>query len=83
MLETVTKVETSATVNDVFSYQVVINWHTGQGNIWWNETCALVLEVFGLPGNRFMYTPHEDYMIFKFKTEQDKRLCQLLLSDRI
>jgi hypothetical protein len=70
-------------LSDNFDYDVQINWHIGQGNLWWNETCALVLEVFGLPGNRFKYTPYEDYMIFKFKTEQDKRLCQLLLSDRI
>ena len=66
-----------------FDHQVKINWHTSQGNIWWNETCALVLEVFGLPGDRFMYRPYTDHMIFEFATEKDKHLCQILLSDRI
>jgi hypothetical protein len=66
-----------------FKHQVKINWHTGQGNVWWNETCAMVLEVFGLPGNRFMYRPYMDHMIFEFENEKDQRLCQILLSDRI
>jgi hypothetical protein len=83
VVEIANKVVPNATVNDNFEHAVQVNWHIGQGNLWWNETCDMVLEVFGLPGQRFMYTPHEDYMVFKFKTEQDKRLCQILLSDRI
>lgn len=65
-----------------FDYQIKINWNVNQGTIWWNETCAMVLEVFGLPGHRFIYTPSLDYMLFKFKTEKDYLLAQLLLGDR-
>ena len=69
--------------NQVFCNTVRINWTTEQGTIWWNETCALVLEVFGLPGHRFTYIPQLDYMEFLFKTEKDAILCKLLLSERI
>lgn len=65
-----------------FKYPVTINWNN-QHTEWWNETCAMVLEVFGLPGNRFYYTPRTNDMVFSFKTENDQRLCQILLSDRI
>lgn len=61
---------------------VTVQWHT-QSNKWWNETCAKVLEVFGLPGDRFHYTPYTDYMTFQFKTKQDAFLCKILLSDRL
>ncbi len=66
-----------------FAYPVKINWTEEQGTIWWNECCALVLEVFGLPGNRFMYRPHVDHMVFEFKSEKDQKLCEILLSERL
>ena len=50
---------------------------------WWNECCAMVLEVFGLPGQRFMYHPYEDYMVFEFKSKKDHDLCRILLSERL
>ena len=66
-----------------FKYPVKINWTTEQGTIWWNECCAMVLEVFGLPGHRFIYKPHLDYMVFEFKNEKDQKLCEILLSEKI
>ena len=63
-------------------YQVVIKWNN-QSVPWWNECCAMVLEVFGLPGHRFVYTPHEDYMAFKFNNQKDYDLCRILLSERL
>ncbi len=65
-----------------FSYSLKVDWHN-QGTLWWNDTCAMVLEVFGLPGNRFMYHPYEDYMTFDFKSEKDFNLCKILLSERL
>ena len=64
-------------------YEVCVDWKTGQDNIWWNETCATVLEVFGLPGDRFVSTPTEDYMLFTFKSKKDADLCKILLSERL
>ena len=61
---------------------VKIDWHN-QNNYWWNETCADVLEVFGLPGGRFYYKPHPDHMTFTFKTKKDADLAKVLLSEKI
>jgi hypothetical protein len=61
---------------------VKISWNN-QSVPWWNECCAMVLEVFGLPGDRFVYTPHEDYMTFKFNNKKDADLCRILLSERL
>lgn len=61
---------------------VLVHWNN-QNNFWWNETCALVLEIFGLPGNRFYYKPYEQYMTFTFKSKKDADLCRILLSERL
>lgn len=64
-------------------HQVIVDWHSGQNNIWWNETCAMVIEIFGLPGGRYMYSPNMDHMTFTFKNKKDAVLCKMLLSERI
>jgi hypothetical protein len=61
---------------------VTVVWDN-QNGFWWNETCAMVLEVFGLPGHRFVYTPSTDFMTFTFKDKRDAFMCRILLSDRI
>jgi len=43
----------------------------------------MVLEVFGLPGDRFVYHPFEDFMEFHFKSKKDADLCRILLSEKI
>jgi hypothetical protein len=63
-------------------HEIVVAWHN-QDNLWWNETCAMVLEVFGLPGNRFVYKPFENFMTFTFKSKKDADLCRVLLSERL
>ena len=63
-------------------HTVKVSWDN-QSVPWWNECCATVLEVFGLPGDRFVYTPHEDHMTFKFNNEKDADLCRILLSERL
>lgn len=65
-----------------FAHQVRLPW-TGQSGYWWNEACADVLEVFGLPGDRFTSSPQTDYMDFFFKTKKDAELCKILLSDKL
>lgn len=62
---------------------VTVPWHTGQDGFWWNETCAMVITVFGLPGERFTYSPGMDKMEFYFKTHSDADLCKILLSERL
>lgn len=66
-----------------YQHKIKINWTNEQGTIWWNETCAMVLETFGLPGEKYIYKPYINYMLFEFKDERDAFMCKLLLSDRI
>ena len=61
---------------------VSIPWR-GQKEYWWNETCADVLEVFGLPGGRYTSHPSENKMDFYFKSERDADLCKILISEKI
>lgn len=63
-------------------HEIVVAWHNQDG-LWWNETCAMVLEVFGLPGNKFVYKPYESFMTFTFKSKKDADLCRILLSERL
>lgn len=65
-----------------FVHVVSIPWK-GQSNKLWNEACANVLEVFGLPGNKFTSHPTADKMDFRFKSIKDAELCKILLSDHI
>ena len=70
------------TIEGGFIYKVTVPW-AGQPNFWWNEACASVVEVFGLPGNRFTSHPRMDQMDFYFKSEKDADLCRILLSESI
>ena len=67
---------------DQYQYQLVVPWRSEQGSVWWNETCAMVLEFFGLPGDCFVYKPYMDYMTFSFRSNEDLTLCKVLLSGR-
>ena len=49
----------------------------------WNEVCISVLEVFGLPGVKYVYHPLNDCMEFEFVSKKDAELCQILLSEKI
>ena len=64
------------------NFKIVIPWH-GQNNVWWNEICANVVEVFGLPGNKFTYHPRYEDMSFIFENKKDYELCRILLSEYI
>lgn len=63
-------------------FKIRIAW-TGQDGHWWNETCISVMEVFGLPGDRFTWHPYPNYMEFNFSKEKDAELCKILLSDKL
>ena len=73
------KKETIVSTND---HEIVVAWHN-QDNLWWNETCAMVLEVFGLPGHRYVSKPGTECMSFTFKNQKDADLCRILLSERL
>ncbi len=62
--------------------KISVLWNN-QNGFWWNETCAMVLEVFGLPGGRYTSHPDQDSMTFIFKSKRDADLCRILLSERL
>ena len=66
--------------NNDYVHLVSIPWQ-GQKSYWWNETCASVIEVFGLPGGRFTSHPKMDQMDFLFKSQKDADLCRIMLSE--
>jgi hypothetical protein len=37
----------------------------------WNEICAWAVEYYGLPGDKFITHPTEDYMDFMFRNKED------------
>ena len=61
---------------------VKVTWDN-QNGFWWNETCAMVLEVFGLPGGKYTSHPSHDAMFFNFVNKKDADLCRILLSERL
>ena len=61
---------------------VTVKWNN-QHNSEWNLICADVVEVFGLPGQRFYYKPYLDFMTFTFKSKQDADLCKILISHHL
>lgn len=62
---------------------VTIGWTHHEGIESWNITCAKVLEVFGLPGQRYYYRPLDTHMTFTFKNKKDAVLCRILLSEKL
>ena len=68
------------TVNSV--YEIRIDWNN-QRNSWWNEVCAGIMEVFGLPGLKYTSHPYETCMLFRFKSKKDYHLCKILISDKV
>jgi hypothetical protein len=65
-------------------HDVIIDWQLGQdNNNWWNMICSDIMQVFGLPGNRYTTHVNTEFMLFKFKSKKDALLCRILLSDRV
>lgn len=54
-----------------YKYTVRIDWMVGDTVSGWDKKCAQALELFGLPGHKFITHPTEDYMEFIFKDEVD------------
>jgi hypothetical protein len=43
----------------------------------------MVVEQFGLPGDRFRYSPGMEKMEFYFNTIEDAFICKIMLSERL
>ena len=62
--------------------RITVPWEN-QSNIWWNETCAMIVEHFGLPGDKYKTEINEDFMYFDFNDERDALLCKIMISERV
>lgn len=60
-------------------YNIFVEW--SQPHMPWSEICAKVIEVFGLPGERYVYGTSTHFMVFRFKSEKDFILGEILLSE--
>jgi hypothetical protein len=49
----------------------------------WNEICADAVELFGLPGDRYMTQPNINDMTWYFRSEADALLFKLKFSEVI
>ena len=52
-------------------YLVKIPWYQGDTMRKWNDTCALAIEKFGLPGQKFRAISTRESINFYFKEEKD------------
>jgi hypothetical protein len=62
--------------------EIRVPWEN-QNNVWWNETCANIIEHFGLPGDKYTTEVSADEMKFFFKNDREALMCKILVSDRI
>lgn len=62
--------------------EINVLWQN-QSNIWWNETCAQIIDHFGLPGDRYTTEVSEESMKFFFINEHDAFMCRILISENL
>ena len=55
----------------VMTHLVRIPWRRGDTIFRWDEMCVWAIEQFGLPGDRYITHPTEEYMDFVFQRSED------------
>ena len=61
----------------IFPYRICVTWKYNENNQYWNDLCAWAIETFGLPGDRFQFESTEDWMIWRFRDQQEALVFQL------
>lgn len=65
-----------------YCYPVVIPWSRQLDTVTaWNEVCAQGMEMFGLPGSRYVTEANVNDMTWWFRNEQDALLMTLKFSE--
>lgn len=49
----------------------------------WNLTAAVIIEHFGLPGDRYITGLNGDGIMYHFKNQKDALMCKLLVSESL
>jgi hypothetical protein len=67
-----------------FVHPMTISWGLTMGTVRaWNEVCALGVELFGLPGDRYITDLTADHMTWIFREPQDALLFRLKFSEHL
>jgi hypothetical protein len=75
---------TSTLRDQQFKYPVVVPWSRRLDTVSaWNEVCAQAMEMFGLPGGRYVTDANVNDMTWWFRTEQDALLMTLKFSEQL
>jgi hypothetical protein len=70
--------------DDEFKYPVVVPWSAQLDTVSaWNEICAQGMEMFGLPGDRYITDANVNDMTWWFRNEQDALLMTLKFSEQL
>jgi hypothetical protein len=70
--------------DESYKYPVIIPWSAKLDTVSaWNEICAQGMEMFGLPGNRYITDANVTDMTWWFKDEHDALLMTLKFSEQL
>ena len=70
--------------DDLYKYPVVVPWSSKLDTVSaWNEICAQGMEMFGLPGGRYITDANVTDMTWWFKNEHDALLMTLKFSEQL
>jgi len=70
--------------DESYKYPVVVPWSSKTDTVSaWNLVCADAMEMFGLPGDRYITDANVNDMTWWFRSEQDALLMTLKFSEQI
>ena len=65
-----------------FTHPVTVYWGRGDDTMdYWDKLCIASMEMFGLPGNRFVTDIAEDHMSWIFRDPKDAFIFKLKFSE--
>ena len=70
--------------DDLYKYPVVVPWSSKLDTVSaWNEICAQGMEMFGLPGGRYITDANVNDMTWYFRDPHDALLMTLKFSEQL
>jgi hypothetical protein len=70
--------------DEQFKYPVTVPWSSQTDTVSaWNEICADAMEMFGLPGDRYITDANVNDMTWYFRNEQDALIMILKFSEQL
>ena len=75
---------TTTLKDEIFKYPVAVPWGPELDTVTaWNEICAQGMEMFGLPGNKYITEANVNDLTWWFKDPKDALLMTLKFSERL